>query len=685
VQIRPRGSCFLPSVDPAFRGAVVSEGEIDLNGLAIVPIGSAKIVIDPRRGRISSVGDVRVVLRGGGLPELTLIRGKLDIDLKGNASVGEQLIKDLVPSGLDLGGFPIAGDIDVTLTNGGLRIPLTLKLPDVLGGVSGQAVLALNPLTGVTVESARIQAALVPLGPLALEDIDVSYAAGAWDGSASLRLPPPTTGAKIGMEVHFKDGRFLEAKVTVQLPGFGVLIAPQTYFYKASGSFRADPITMSLTGNIGAMPIKPDGPTFTVTASGTITLKIGREVEFGIEGEGQVLQMSMARVTGLLTSGGYMEMKGGYHMELAGVEVNADGNFAFDGPTKRFAGGLSGNISIADISIFDGEGVFSNDGIAACVSELGSWGKAVVSASGSVDLDGGLTGGCDGRLDSYKQTVVRTAQAGTAGVAVPVNTTGMSIEVTGTGGVPSVVLVDPSGRQVTPSPFGTAGATAMQFTSTAKSQAIIALKAPAAGNWTVQAAPGSVPIASVRTAQQLPTVEVKGTLRGSGRSRSLRYTATGLTAGTRVRLFEKGNGNALPVGVITRSRGTLKLKAGEGRAGTRTITGYVETAGQPPSQSPIKVATYRAPGIAPAPRVRGARVTLRRGRATVRWRRATGASGYLVTVSLRDGRVLTRSAGRRVTALTIRGLGSRARLRSATVRSRSATSILGPSARARSR
>jgi hypothetical protein len=56
-----------------------------------------------------------------------------------------------------------------------------------------------------------------------------------------------------------------------------------------------------------------------------------------------------------------------------------------------------------------------------------------------------------------------------------------------------------------------------------------------------------------------------------------------------------------------------------------------------------------------------------------------------VTVALRDGRVLTRSVGRSVTHVTISGLGSRARLRSATVRSRAATSVLGPVARARSR
>ena len=694
VEIRPHQGCLRPSIDTAFRGAFVAHGEIDLNGLAIVPIGNAQIVIDPRRGRISSVGDVKLVLRGGGLPELTLMRGKIDIDLKGNASVGEMLLKDLAPSGLDLGGFPISGDIDVQLTKGGLRIPLTLKLPPELGGVSGTITLIVKPFEGVTVESVHVHADQVPIGPLTLEDIDVTYANDKWDGAAALRLPPPRTGAKIALDVHFQHGKFLEAGVSIQLPGFGVLIAPQTYFYKADGRFKVDPIFLSLTGHVGAMPIKPDGPTFTVNVDGTISLTVAKDVEFRLQGNAEVVGLSMSEIDGLVTTGGYAEVNGKFGLDLAEVSVHAGGGIKIDGKSGRFAGQFEGDMAIADIPLLSGTGVVSNNGAGACVSELGSYGLVVISTSGDISVDGGL-GKCGGRLDAYKGAevvptrgtgkVARAAQAGTGTFTVPANTTGLSIEVTGAGGVPSVVLVDPAGRQIVPQPFGTAGATAIAFHVPSKAQEIIGLKAPAAGSWTVQAAPGSVPIASVRTARALPPVEVKGTVRGSGRSRTLRYTASNLTGGVRVRVFEAGKGNALPVGVVSRSRGTLKLRAGEGRGALRTITGYVETPGQPPMQQPIRIARYRAPGVAAAPRVGGATIVLRRGRATVRWRRASTATGYLVTVALRDGRVLTRSLGRTATSVTIRGLGSSARLRRATVRSRAATSVLSPTAVARSR
>jgi hypothetical protein len=694
VEIRPHQGCLRPSIDPTFRGAFVAHGEIDLNGLAIVPIGSAQIVIDPRRGRISSVGDVKLVLRGGGLPELTLLRGKIDIDLKGKASVGEMLLKDLAPSGLDLGGFPIAGNIDVQLTKGGLRIPLTLKLPPELGGVSGNITLIVKPLEGVTIESVHVHADNVPIGPLTLEDIDVTYADDKWDGAAALRVPPPRTGAKIALDVHFQHGRFLEAGVSIQLPGFGVLIAPQTYFYKADGRFKADPIFLSLTGHVGAMPIQPDGPTFTVNVDGTISLTVVKDVEFRLQGTAQVLGLSMSEIDGLVTTGGYAEVNGTFGLDIPGVSVHAGGGIKVDGTSGRFAGQFAGDMAIADIPLLSGTGAINNNGAGACVSELGSYGLVVISASGDISVDGGL-GKCGGRLDSYAGEVVRTragkgkvaraAQADTGTFTVPANTTGLSVEVTGAGGVPSVVLIDPAGRQIAPQPFGTAGATAIAFHVPTKAQEIIGLKAPAVGTWTVQAAPGSVRIASVRTARALPPVEVKGTVRGSGRSRTLRYTASNLTGGARVRVFEAGKGNALPVGVISRSRGTLKLRAGEGRAALRTITGYIEMPGQPPTQQPITIARYRAPGVAAATRIRGASIALRGGRATVRWRRARDAAGYVVTVALRDGRVLTRSLGRTASSVTIRGLGSRARLRRATVRSRSATGVLGPPAVARSR
>jgi hypothetical protein len=680
VQARPRGGCFLPSIDPAYRGAVVSEGEIDLNGLAIVPSAGVKIVIDPNRRRIDTTGDVRVVLRGGGLPELTIMRGELHLSLDGDKALSGKTLLDLSANGLDLGGFPIGGRINVKLAADGLRIPLSLTLPPALGGISGEAVLAVRIGSGVTVESARIKAKTVPLGPLAIEDLDIGYAADQWDGKATLRLPPPKTGAGLGVEVTFKNGRFVRGAVKLELPGLGVAIGPNIYFTGARGSFAVDPITMSVGGSVGAMPITPVPPKFTVTANGDITLRIAKEVELQLDVSMAVLGLPVNRATGLITTGGYAKFDGIFSFDLAGI-LGMEGRigFAIDGPTKRFAGEFSGQTRIAGVPVTGGAGLVSNKGAAACgtlaVGSAGVW----IPADGTPEFFGDL-GGCE--MGPYRgDPVVRSAQAGVTTFAVPSGADAVSVEVTGVGGVPSVALVGPGGQRIVPGPPA-AGATSFALPVAANGQTIVALGGPAAGTWTVEAQPGSVPIAGVRAALPATPVTVRGSLRGRGRTRTLSYTTTGIAAGTTVQVHELAGRSSRPLGVLTRSRGTLRLRAGEGSAGQRTIVAYVERDGGGMPQKPITIARYQAPGAAAAPLVRGARAALRNGRATVAWRRSSGAAGYLVTVRLRDGRVLTRTVGRTVGSVRISGLGRAARLRSATVRSRSATYVLGPTSKA---
>ena len=681
VQARPRsGACFLPSIDPAYRGAVVSEGEIDLNGLAVIPTAGVKIIIDPRRRTIDSTGDVRVVLRGGGLPELTIMRGRLQLKLDGDKALSGRSLLNLPANGLDLGGFPIGGTIDVRLTADGVRIPLSLTLPKALGGISGQAVLAVRIGTGVTVESARIHAKTVPLGPLAIEDLDIGYAADQWDGKALLRLPPPKTGAGLAVEVTFRNGRFVRGAVRLDLPGLGVAIGPNVYFTGARGSFAVDPIAMSVGGSIGAFPITPQPPRFTVTANGDITLRIAKEVELSLAANMSVLDLPVSNATGLVTTGGYGQFNGTFGFDVAGVlAVNGSIGFSMDGPSKRFAGEFSGQTTIAGVPVTGGAGLVSNRGAAACGTLTAGSAGVWIPASGRPEFFGGL-GGCD--IGGYRgDPVVRSAQAGVTSFAVPAGAESVSVEVTGVGGVPSVALVGPGGQRVVPGPPA-AGATSFVLPAPTNDQAIVALGRPAAGNWTVEAQPGSVPIAGVRSALPVEAVTLRGAVRGSGRARTLRYTARGLAAGTRIQVYEQAGRASRPLGVITRSSGTLRLRAGEGSAGRRTIVGYVERDAGGLPQEPITVARYQAPGMAAAPRVRGARASLRRGRATVTWRRSSAAAGYLVTVRLRDGRVLTRTTGRRVGSVRISGLGSAARLRSASVRSITATRLLGPSSTA---
>jgi hypothetical protein len=685
VQIRPRGGCLLPSVDPAFRGASVSEREIDLNGLAIVPDANVKIVIDPRRRRLDTTGNVRVILRGGGLPDLTIFRGQLHIDFQATGADSGSTIFDFDAGGLDLGGFPIAGRIAVRLAPDGVRIPLSLRLPPALGGISGEATLATRLGSGVTLESARIRASLVPIGPMAIEDLDIGYAANEWNGKATLALPPRPGGAKLGASVRFRNGKFLGGSLELTLPGLGVPIAPNIYFLSARGAFNAEPLTFHVGASIGAYPITPNPPTFTAQLDGDLTLRVRQEVEFQLDVALKALGIQVSDAHGRLTTGGYGELTAHFGADLDVLAVSASGTFAFDGPSGRFASEFKGSASIAGKEVTGGAGTLSNAGVAVCGNlpggSLGVW----IPAHGDPKIFGDALSGCD--LGDYRGPEVprptraaKPRQAGPATFVVPANAKSASVEVTGVGGPPAVVLTAPDGSTITPGDPAP-GTAAFAVPVAATGRTIVALRSPAAGTWSVQTAAGSPAIAGVRVALPRAPVAVRTTLRGHGRSRTLRYKATGLVDGAIVRLFERGGGVARPVGVIKRTTGTVRLRAGEGRPGKRTIVGFVERPGPP--QTPIVVARYTAPGAAAPPRVRGARASLRRGRLTVSWRRATGTEGYLVQARLRDGRVIVRLLPRTARSLRVAKLGARAQLRSATVRSRMRDGRTGPVATAR--
>ena len=64
----------------------VSPGEVNMNGLRIIPDAGVSIGIDPKRHTIDTTGNVRVVLSGGGI-DLTLWHGRLQVE----ANPGKEL------------------------------------------------------------------------------------------------------------------------------------------------------------------------------------------------------------------------------------------------------------------------------------------------------------------------------------------------------------------------------------------------------------------------------------------------------------------------------------------------------------------------------------------------------------------------------------------------------------------
>ena len=124
-------------------------------------------------------------------------------------------------------------------------------------------------------------------------------------------------------------------------------------------------------------------------------------------------------------------------------------------------------------------------------------------------------------------------------------------------------------------------------------------------------------------------------------------------------MFERiGKGGRL-IGTIKKGRGSFRFTPGDGRGGRRGLTVQAEQYGLPVAQ---RIATrYRAPGPAKPARVRGLRVRRSGRTVTIRWRRARGATAYVVRARVKGGRQLVRLVSRRV--LRIRRVDKKASVR----------------------
>jgi hypothetical protein len=243
------------------------------------------------------------------------------------------------------------------------------------------------------------------------------------------------------------------------------------------------------------------------------------------------------------------------------------------------------------------------------------------------------------------------AHAAIASVSVSAGTSVSDVSVTGSGGVPSVVLTDPQGHTVIPQTLSPAtvhaAAIAVSFAKT--NTILIALRTPHAGDWQVAAAPGSVPITSVASARGYAAPTLNAHVTGRGYQRALHYDVTS-RAGLSVSFAEQGGRVYKTIGTARGARGTLRFSPAAGAAGRRAIYAIVTESGTPRER--VKVASYTAPGPARPGRVKGLRVAARGGSFRITFGTATNAAHYVVRLTGSDGRrqvVLVSHGAHRIT------------------------------------
>lgn len=269
----------------------------------------------------------------------------------------------------------------------------------------------------------------------------------------------------------------------------------------------------------------------------------------------------------------------------------------------------------------------------------------------------------DTPVDSAKPASLRARRAAAVGggrFTVPAGSRGVLVAVRGTRGkAPHVTLHGPAGERI-PTPAAVNGSAktdrSTAFANVATATTYVALRAPAAGEWTAVPVAGSAAdVAAVSVAPLLAPLKITGSVRrarGHGRTHVVAIKAA-RRPGQRITLLERGTGVAHRIGTIEAS-GAVSFSSGSGPAGRRTIEALVEQDGVPRDR--IVIGSFDAAGPAAPARPAALRLT-RSGRTlTVAWGKAQRAHRYGVRVETTDGRALFFVSGGDARRLTVPGL-----------------------------
>lgn len=683
--------CFL---NAAAGTGKASLGPVRLNGLIIIPDPGVQVVIDPRRRSLDSTGTVRVLLRARGLPEILLYRGRINVRAEG-AGPGASLFSfSRSVFSPEIFGFRSAFDVDVQVTDRGVRIPLKLRLPSIFSGVYGDIVLRADNTRGLIAESLDIGADDVPLGVATIRRLRIQYReaggtstgnclrpadSGApaqpreWAGVFEVVLPPPAIGPALCASARFgADGLYRAGTFNIDLPAPGIPLFPAVAITGVQGGLQASPVTRIDAGmRIGVITAGAGGAL--VDLDGRVGLTFGDPFLIDLAGAVSTAGVPLGEGRALLSTDGYarLRVQSGLSLPLPDpapdIRVNGIVEGFADGPGRRFSLTGRNEICVGALCGPDMGGAVSTRGLAVCglaplvIPPGVSGGPQPVPVFGIGYRWGDplpavypLPGICD--LADYEVTDRRGSRSlshqagGEATVRVPPRTRVAAFRARGAGGIPDVDLLGPDGVTVVPraavSLFG---------------EVHLEVRAPRPGTWTVRPRPGSVAVTELAVAGAGARPVVRAVrITGAGRRKTLSYRAT-LGAGQAIVFVESGPRGERVIGSARPGAGALAFSPGPGPAGRRRVLAQVSVNGV--VRSSRAVAAFRAPAPAPVGRARG--LLLRRAgtRVVAVWRPGTGVAAQRVTVRSPAGGLEARSLGPRARRTVIRGVGRGDRVR----------------------
>ena len=504
--------------------------------------------------------------------------------------------------------------------------------------------------------------------------------------------PPPNGGISFNSSGHFVGGGIQSATFDPAIP-----LAPAVSLDSFGGYYETNPTRIkaqatvgigglfSITGGVFAVWASPQfkytyqpgdivgvdqlqtsDPTFTNFAAG-----IGGTVSLTPPGIGSI---TLASAYGLYAAPHYFEFGGCLGDDCNGVSLlgvamiygSVKGAVDTGNGQYNIAAGVKGcaNFALIGQQCIGLNGDASNVGIGGCVT-LGPFTGGLIYEYGSgVTLLGPFS--CD--LGPITVVVNRSmavdagvAHVSTASGAVSLDLTGhppsKEIYVYGTGGSPRLALTGPGGQQLseTGAGIGVHSGDLVIWPEPKQDQTIVAIKNPAAGEWTLTPLPGSPAISKVAYANGLPPAKISATVSGHGPTRTLSYRVTA-RAGQVVRFAERGGQVFHILGQAHGTRGKLKFTPTLGPGGHRQILALITLSGGP--RPDIVVGGYTAPAPAKAGKPAPVRFARSHDALRISWGAAANANEYLVTVSLSDGLRDSYMTSARKRELTVPAVGA---------------------------
>ena len=693
--------CFLKGTGEN-RHVVVTRGAVTLNGLEIVPTEGSQLVIDAEKLTIDTIGQARVLLREEDA-EIELFRGRVHRDLK-DVGPGTPLFEfPQAEYQANVLGFPVASGLLVTLTADGVRIPVELRLPAVLGGFTAQAVLLGRTGEGLVLDSLKVRMGPIPLGVMVLDEVRLDWqSGGTWTGGGKLTMPLGSLEADIG----FVGGDFDFASFNYY-PLPVVTLAPFVYLTRVGGGLDVQPdVVITASGDVGmGAPVRELTP---VEATGQFTMTFPRSGPASFRLDGGVELFAI-------------------HIGDGYVEFRTDGYAQFGGDTTLRLGPLSGGVRVsgfvdatggqfgADLSagaeycawVKDPAGVQPDRevcspaaGIEAVVSSIGFAACAVVD----VDPAPRFTLGLESRWEDIELAALanpylaaaelleavespchtgpyrvprparaaterRATAAGGAGFAVPAGLPSATLLVPGEGGVPDLEVTAPDGTTlVGPGASGEG----VRLLSIDEADAVwVVVEDPLPGDYAVVPRPGSVSLGEVVVSEGYAVASVDGEV-SRGR---IDYRTKRLTGDQEVTFVERGEFGTNVIGTRTQKSGTVRFRPATGPGGRRVVEAQVVSNGLP--QRTVTLGSYRVPDPSPPGPVKRLAAHHRRSAVTVTYRAPGKADRVEVRVRGNAGSSVMRSvpAGKR--KVVLKGFRWDRRI-TVTVRTRGADGLLGP-------